>query len=83
MIRKVLFAFYEASYSIQLKRLEAYERRRKEEEERRRAEEIGERRNKETDCTEGLINAAEDYDSVCKIHVYITTMKAAGKASSE
>ena len=82
-IGEIMIAFYEASYSVRLKRLEAEERRRKEEEERRRAEEIRERRNKEIDYTEGLINAAEDYDSACKIRAYISAMKEAGKASSE
>lgn len=82
-IGEMMIAFYEASYAERLKRLEAEEKRRKEEEERRRAEEIRARRNKEIDYTEGLINAAEDYDSACKLRAYIAAMKAAGKASEE
>ncbi len=82
-IGEIMIAFYEASYSVRLKRLEAEERRRKEEEERRKAEEIRQRRNKEIDYTEGLINAAEDYNSACRIRAYIAAMRAAGKASAE
>ena len=82
-IGEIMIAFYEASYSVRLKRLEAEEQRRKEEEARRIAEEKRERRNKEIDYTEGLINAAEDYDSARKIRAYISAMKAAGKASPE
>lgn len=70
-IGEIMIAFYEASYAVRLQRLEAEEKRRKEEEERRKAEEICVRYNTEIDYTEGLINAAEDYDTACKLRAYI------------
>lgn len=78
-----MIAFYEASYAVRLQRLEAEEKRRKEEEERRKAEEICVRYNTEIDYTEGLINAAEDYDTACKLRAYIAAVKAAGQKSEE
>lgn len=82
-IGEIMIAFYEASYAVRLQRLEAEERRRKEEEERKRAEEIRARYNTEIDYTEGLINAAEDYDTACKLRTYIAAVKAAGQKSEE
>lgn len=82
-IGEIMIAFYEASYAVRLQRLEAEEKRRKEEEERRKAEEICVRYNTEIDYTEGLINAAEDYDTACKLRAYIAAVKAAGQKSEE
>ena len=82
-IGEIMIAFYEASYAVRLQRLEAEEKRRKEEEERKRAEEIRARYNTEIDYTEGLINAAEDYDTACKLRAYIAAVKAAGQKSEE
>ncbi len=82
-IGEIMIAFYEASYAIRLQRLEAEEKRRKEAEERRRAEEIRLRYNKEIEYTEGLINAANDYETACKIRTYIAAVKAAGQKSDE
>ena len=82
-IGEIMIAFYEASYAVRLKRLEAEEKRRKEEEELKKAEEIRARYNKEIDYTEGLINAAEDYDTACKLRAYIAAVKAAGQKSEE
>ena len=82
-IGEIMVAFYEASYSVRVKRLEIEEKRRKEEEERKKAEEIRERYNKEIDYTEGLINAAEDYDKACKIRAYIAAVRASETKSDE
>lgn len=82
-IGEIMIAFYEASYAVRLQRLEAEEKRRKEEEERKKAEEIRARYNKEIDYTEGLINAAEDYDTACKLRAYIAAVKATGQKSEE
>ena len=82
-IGEIMIAFYEASYTVRLLRLEAEEKWRKEEEERKKAEEIRTRYNKEIDYTEGLINAAEDYDTACKLRAYISAVKDLGQKSEE
>ena len=77
-IGEIMVAFYEASYVIRLARLEKEEEERKAEEERRKAAEIRERRNQEIEATEGLINAANDYETACRIRAYVEAVKAAG-----
>lgn len=82
-IGEIMVAFYEASYAIRLIRLEKEEEERRAEEERRKAAEIRERRSKEIDATEGLVNAADDYAIACKIRAYVEAVKKAGSQSAE
>lgn len=74
-IGEILVALYEASYPIRLKRLEAEENARKEAEARRRAEELREQYNIEIERTQGLVNAAEDYDTAQKIRSYVAALE--------
>ncbi|MBE6990235.1 MAG: hypothetical protein E7426_05770 [Ruminococcaceae bacterium] len=82
-IGEIMVAFYEASYANRLIRLENEEKQRKDEEARQKAAEVRERRNKEIDATEGLVNAAEDYAIACKIRAYIEAARKAGTKSAE
>lgn len=82
-IGEIMVAFYEASYSVRLARLEKEEKERIEEEKRRKAAEIRERYNQEIDYTEGLVNAANDFATACKIRAYVEAVKASGCKSAD
>ena len=82
-IGEIMIAFYEASYAIRLERLDREEKERKAAEERHKAAEIQERKNKEIDYTEGLVNAANDYEISRRIRAYIAAVKSAGNESPE
>ena len=82
-IGEIMIAFYEASYAVRLARLEKEEKERIEEEKRRKAAEIRERYNQEVDYTEGLVNAADEYATACKIRDYVAAVKASGSESEE
>lgn len=77
-VGEIMIAFYEASYALRLARLEQEEKARREEEKRRKAAEIQKRYNQEVDYTEGLINAANDYATACKIRAYVAAVKSSG-----
>ena len=82
-IGEIMIAFYEASYAIRLARLEKEEKERVEAEKRRKAAEIRERYNQEIDYTEGLVNAANDYATACKIRAYVEAVKSSSSKSND
>ena len=79
----MLVALFEASYPIRVARLdkEAEEQRRREAEQRR--QEKIDRYNLEVSKTKGLVNAAKDYDTACKIRAYIYAVEAKGTLDAE
>ncbi len=77
-IGEIMIAFYEASYAVRLARLAREEKERIEAEKRRKAAAIRERYNQEIDYTEGLVNAANDYVTACRIRAYIEAVKSSG-----
>lgn len=82
-IGEMLVALFEASYPIRVARLdkEAEEQRRREAEQRR--QEKIDRYNLEVSKTKGLVNAAKDYDTACKIRAYIYAVEAKGTLDDE
>ncbi len=82
-IGEIMIAFYEASYAIRLVRLEKEKKERIEEEKRRKAAEIRERYNQEVDYLVGLVNAANDYATACKIRAYVEAVKSSGCKSAD
>ena len=79
----IMIAFYESSDEVRLERLEKEEKERKEAEKRRKAAEFRARYNHEIDRTEGLVNAANDYATACKIRAYIEAVKSSGCKSTD
>lgn len=82
-IGEIMIGFYEASYAVRLARLKEEEKERIEAEKRRKAAEIRERYNQEVDYTEGLVNAANDYATACKIRAYVEAVKNSGCKSDD
>lgn len=74
-IGEILIAFFEASYSARLRRLQEEEKRRKEHEEYLRKERIKALYNNEVDKTNALLNKTADFEIACRIRRYIDAIK--------
>ena len=75
-IGEILIAFFEASYSARLRRLQEEEKRRKEHEEYLRKERIKALYNNEVDKTNALLNKTADFEIACRIRRYIDAIKS-------
>ena len=74
-IGEILIAFFEASYSARLRRLQEEEKRRKEHEEYLQRERIKQLYNSEVDKTNALLNKTADFEIACRIRRYIDAIK--------
>ena len=74
-IGEILIAFFEASYSARLRRLQEEEKRRREHEEYLQRERIKQLYNSEVDKTNALLNKTADFEIACRIRRYIDAIK--------
>ena len=79
----MLILLYEASNEVRLRREAREAEERKRQEEARLREERRERYNREIERTSALINAAEDFDTACKIRAYISAFKQKERLTEE
>ncbi|SHH57137.1 hypothetical protein SAMN02745823_00329 [Sporobacter termitidis DSM 10068] len=79
----ILISIYEAAERIYVQRLAAEEAERKRQEEKARKEARRERYNVEVQRTNALMNAAEDFNTACKIRAYVASVETQDNLTAE